>query len=87
MQDLLSNQFVQLHQAAEEYKTINPFSIWVYGAINWYITTRRATKEFEQAFIKYNAKKFPQLIKKCLSGDVSDEGIVKTCKKIFKCKH
>lgn len=87
MQDLLRNQLVKLHQATEEYKSINPLATWIYGAVNWYISTRRAPKEFEQAFIKYDSKKFPQLIKKCLSDDTSDEGIINTTKRIFKCKN
>lgn len=84
MENLIDNQLWELQKATNRYKHIDPLADWVLFALSRYINSGKSTREFEKEFVKYNPIYFPKLIKKCLNGDKSDDGIIKTCKKILK---
>ena len=53
---------------------------WQY--INGYY--RRITRKFEDDFVNYPDDKLLYLVKQCLNGDRSDDGIIKTAKMILR---
>ena len=81
--DSVDNQIWELQKATNHYKNTDPLADWVLFSIHRYIYSGRATPAFIHSFLDYDASKFPELIKKCLNGDRSDDGIIKTCKRIF----
>lgn len=83
MQDKIDNQLWELQRATNRYKGTDPLADWVLYAVSRHICSGKATRAFEKAFSEFNPDNFTDLIKKCLNGDKSDEGIIKTCKKTF----
>ena len=73
----------ELQIACEKYKETNRLADWVLNAIHRHIYTGRATNQFLYDFLNYPTYKFEILIKKCLNGDRSIEGITKTVKKVI----
>lgn len=86
MQDRIDNQLWELQRAANKYKGVDPLADWVLFAVSRHINSGKATRHFEKAFVEYDSANFTELIKKCLNGDKSDNGIINTCKKVFSCK-
>lgn len=86
MQNLIDNNLWELQKAANSYKSIDPLADWVLFALSKYIYSEKSSRAFEKAFAEYNPADFPNLIKRCLNGDKSDDGIIKTCKRIFHCQ-
>ena len=85
MQDKIENNLLRLQETTNNYKVINPLADWVLFAVSRYISSRKAPKDFERAFANFDSKKFGDLVKECLRGDKSDDGIIKTCKRIMLC--
>lgn len=56
----------------------DPLADWVLFAATRHIATGRATRAFLQAFDRYPKEDWPEMIKACLRGDRSDNGIIKT---------
>lgn len=81
--DEIDNKLFELQEVCNRYYEIDHLAIWVLFALSKYISTGRATRQFEQSFLEYPKEKFEYLIKKCLNGDRSDNGIIKTCKVEF----
>lgn len=79
----VENNLWELQKATNRYKDIDPLADWVLFAISRYINTGRATPLFLKKFSEYKPEKFTFLIQKCLNGDRSDDGILKTCKRIL----
>lgn len=84
MQDKIDEQLWELQKAVNRYKAIDPLSHMVLYAVSWYICSGKATRAFEEAFCEFDSENFTDLIKKCLNGDRSNDGIIKTCKRIFR---
>ncbi len=82
-QNQIDDQLWELHKACNRYKVTDPLADWVLFAVSRYISTGRATRQFEYNFVHYPVDKLETLIKKCLNGDKSDNGIIKTVKKII----
>ena len=80
----IDNKLYELQKACNRYSETDCLSKWVLYAIHRHIDTNRATKQFEEDFINYPAEKFEHLIKKCLNGDRSNDGIIKTAKRILR---
>lgn len=80
---MIENKLFELQKACNKYKDTDPLADWVLYAVQRYIFTGRATVQFERNFINFPSKKFPELIKKCLNGDKSDDGIIKTVRSII----
>lgn len=79
----LEEHLWKLQKSCNRYKNIDPLAEWVVFALERYIMTNRSNKQFEDNFLNYPESRFEILIKKCLNGDRSDNGIIKTCKKEF----
>lgn len=86
MQDKITEKLVNLKSAAEKYREKEPLSIWVFLALSRYISSGKASRIFEDAFTEYSEDNYLYLISRCLKGDKSDDGIIKTCKRIFHCQ-
>lgn len=82
-QNQIDNKLWELQKACNRYKQTDCLADFVLFAINRYISTGRATRQFEHDFVNYPNDKMEVLIKKCLNGDRSDDGIIKTVKKII----
>lgn len=83
-QNQIDDKLYELQKACNRYKTTDCLADWVLFAITRYIFTGRATRNFEERFVKYPNGNLENLIKKCLNGDRSDSGIIKTAKRIIK---
>ena len=59
-------------------------SLLVLYSVSNYIVTDKAPRDFVENFISFPDARIDDLITKCLSGDRSSDGIIKTCRKIFK---
>lgn len=79
----LDNQLWELQRACNRYKAIDCLADWVYFAVLRHIDTGRATTAFCQAFVDYPAEKFMGMIKASLNSDLSDDGIMKTVKRLL----
>ena len=79
----LENKLYELQKACNRYKKIDPLADWVLFAIERYIGTHRATRQFELDFINFPENKFERLIKECMNGDKSDNGIIEKTRKII----
>lgn len=84
-QNQIDDKLYELQKACNRYKKHDCLADWVLFAISRYIITGRATRQFESDFINYPNDKLKSLVKKCLNGDRSDDGIIKTAKRIL-CK-
>ena len=82
-QNQIDNQLWELQKVCNRYKTIDPLADWVLFAVSRHISTGRATRQFEHDFVNFPIDKMEMLIKKCLNGDKSDNGIIKTIKRII----
>lgn len=82
-QNQIDNQLWELQKACSRYKETDPLADWVLFAVTRYINTGRATKQFEMDFVHYPIDKLGILIKKCLAGDRSDDGIIKTFRRLI----
>ena len=82
-QNQIDDKLWELQKACNRYKEIDPLADWVLFAINRHISTGRATRQFEVDFVNYPKDKLESLIKKCLNGDRSQDGIIKTVKRII----
>ena len=80
----IDSKLYELQKVCNRYSEIDCLAKWVLYAIYRHIDTNRATKQFEEDFINYPVEKFEYLIKKCLNGDRSDDGIIKTAKRILR---
>lgn len=74
----LDDKLYELQKVCNRYSATDPLASWVVSAVCWYINSGRATREFEKAFINYPVDNILGLVKKCLNGDKSDSGIIKT---------
>ena len=75
----IDDKLFELQKVCNRYN--DPLASWVLYAINRHIFTGRATRAFEKQFIAYPNEKLLDLVKKCLNGDKSDDGIIKTVKR------
>jgi hypothetical protein len=82
-QDQIEDKLFELHKACNRYKEIDCLADWVLFAVSRHIVTNRATRKFECDFVNYPNEKLEELIKKCLNGDRSNDGIIETVKKII----
>jgi hypothetical protein len=78
----IEKQLYQLQKACN--RSSDPLANWVLYAISRHINTGRSTKAFDDAFCKLSDKQLDSLIIKCLNGDKSDNGIMKTVNKIIR---
>lgn len=81
--DELEDKLFELQKVCNRYNSIDCKSHWPLFALTRYIRTNRATRNFEKMFMEYPVENFEYLIKQCLNGDCSDDGIIQTCKRIF----
>ena len=72
-----------LNDACVKYQEVNHLAKLVLFAITDYINADKAPLQFIIGFIEYPDSKLDHLIKACLNGDTSANGIIKTCKKAF----
>lgn len=79
----LEDKLYELQRACNRYRETDPLADWVLYAIDRHITTGRATPAFVKAFIAFPVADLPELIAACLNGDKSDDGIMKTAKRII----
>lgn len=79
----IDDKLFELQKACNEYKETDCLADWVLFAINKHIITNRATRQFEYNFVNYPSDKLEYLIKQCLNGDRSHDGIIQTVKKII----
>lgn len=82
----IDDQLFELQKACSRYKETDCHADWVLYAVSYHIMTNRATKQFECDFVHYPSGMLEELIKKCLEGDKSSDGIIRTCKQIISCK-
>ena len=80
----LEAKIFDLQIACNQYKVVNQLADWVLFAIKRYIYTGRASAAFVRAFLNFPTDCFHNLIQKCMDGDMSDDGIMKTTKQIIK---
>lgn len=80
-QNQIDDKLWELQKACNKYKETDCLADFVLFAVSRWITTGRATRQFEIDFINYPVEKLEGLIKRCLNGDRSDDGIIKTIKK------
>lgn len=81
--DKIENQLWALQKACNRYKDIDPLANFVLFAVERYIMSNKAPRKFELDFINYPVTEFEYLIKTCLNGDRSSDGIIQTCRKVF----
>lgn len=79
----LDDKLFELQRACSLYRETDPLADWVLHAVSRHISTGRSTAAFNQAFLRYPAERFPELIRVCLNGDRSDDGIMKTVKRVL----
>ena len=80
----LDDKLYELQQACNRYAAIDPLADWVLFAVTRHVNTGRATPGFIKAFLAFPKENFPGLIAKALNGDKSDDGIMKTVKRIIR---
>lgn len=79
----IEDQLYELQKACNRYKSIDCLADWVLFAVQRYIVSNKATRQFEIDFVNFPVEKLEDLIKACLNGDRSDDGILRTCRKVF----
>ena len=82
-QNQIDDKLWELQKVCNRYKNTDPCADWVLFAVNRHIATGRATRKFEHDFVTYANDKLLDLVKTCLNGDRSDNGIIKTVKRII----
>lgn len=83
MFDKIDDKLWELQKACNRYKETDRLADFVLFAVNRYITTGRATRQFEHDFVNFPNDRLEELIGRCLNGDRSDDGIIKTVKRII----
>lgn len=73
----------ELQKVCNRYHHTDNCALWVLYAVNRYIATGRATRQFEKDFVKYPNDMLLDAVKTCLNGDKSDDGIIKTFKRLI----
>lgn len=88
MIDKLIDQLHAVYHFAKTHKEEYRFADYVGFALDRYISTRRASNDFEQAFVALPPEKLEDLIRYCLrkGQNLSDDGIIANCKKYLKIK-
>ena len=82
-QNTIDAKLWTLHDACKKYQATDRLAMLVLYAISDYINTGKAPRPFVCQFVEYPDSKLDSLIKDCLSGNRSANGIVSTCKKAF----
>ena len=82
-QNAIDDKLLVLHSACVKYQEIDRLANLVLFAIADYINTDKAPRAFVTDFVSYPDSRFEDLIRCCLSGDRSANGIIKTCKKVL----
>ena len=81
--NMIDDKLYQLQKVCNRYKEIDCLADWVLYAITRHIYSNKATRKFEDDFVNYPDDKLLYLVKQCLNGDRSDDGILKTTRKII----
>lgn len=81
MEDIVSDTLRELQRICKEHE--DQKAIWIFYAVNRYYG--RASSDFRIKFMQYPHEDFRKLIDKCLKGDLSDNGIIKTIEREIKC--
>ena len=82
-QNAIDAKLWELHSACVKHCETDRLAMLVLYAITDYINTDKAPRKFVADFASYPDSSLEDLIKRCLSGDRSANGIIKTCKKVF----
>ena len=82
-QNQIDDKLFELQKICNRYRETDCLANFVLFAVNRHITTGRATPKFEYDFINYPNDKLFELVRICLNGDRSDDGIIKTVKRII----
>ena len=82
-QSAIDAKLWELHSACVKHCATDRLAMLVLYAIADYINTDKAPRQFISDFASYPDSGFDDLIKRCLSGDRSANGIIKTCKKVL----
>lgn len=82
-QNEIEDKLFSLQVACNRYKETDCLADWVLWAIHRYIYSGRVTRQFEHDFVNFPDECLENLIKECLNGDRSDDGILKTVRKII----
>lgn len=82
-QNAIDDKLWALNDACVKYQEVNRLANLVLFAIADYINTDKAPRTFVADFVSYPDSSFDALIKCCLSGDRSANGIIKSCQKVF----
>ena len=82
-QNAIDDKLWALHSACVKYQGVNHLARLVLFAIADYINTDKAPRKFIADFVSYPDSRFEDLIRCCLSGDRSANGIIKSCQKVF----
>ena len=77
----IDDKLYELQKFCNRYAETDCLAPFVTYAFNWYIGTNRWTRQFEENFLNYPEEKFDYLVRRCLNGDRSHEGIINTAKK------
>ena len=80
----VDEKLFELQMACKRYSVTDPLADWVLFAISRYIDTGRATTAFLKAFLRFPNDRLQELIRKSLNGDRSDDGIMKTVKRVIR---
>lgn len=81
MEDIVGDTLRELKRACDEHE--DQKAIWIFYAVNRHYG--RASFDFRLKFMQYPQENFRKLIDKCLKGDLSDNGIIKTIEREIKC--
>lgn len=77
----IENKLCELQKVCNRYKETDNCADWVLYAVNRYIMTGRATRQFEKDFVSLSNDMLLDLVKYCLRhSDKSDYMIIKRCK-------
>lgn len=82
-QNQIDDKLWELQKVCNRYKETDCLAEFVLFAVSRHIATGRATRKFEYDFVNYPNEKLLELVKTCLNGDRSDNGIIKTVKRII----
>ena len=82
-QNQIDDKLFELQKVCNRNKETDCLANFVLFAVNRHITTGRATRKFEYDFVNYPNDKLFELVRICLNGDRSDDGIIKTVKRII----
>ena len=82
-QNAIDAKLWELHSACVKHCEADRLAMLVLYAIADYINTDKAPRKFVADFIACPDSSLEDLIRCCLSGDRSANGIIKTCKKVL----